>query len=224
MIRLKNLLNKRMLSLGINYLMFMAATVILYFATRSFTYRWLAVNLPLACVPVVFAVFAQVAKQREKKLANIVAALFWFAFFPNSFYMITNFIHVSYLAFDVKFVVTSAWFGLVYMTLGIMLGILAGVFSLDIIVRPIFESKGRGIGVTTVIAVSVLSGYAIYIGRFLRFNSWDLLTNPVNLARMLAESFSVFTVLFSLIFAVCTAFIYLIFCILKGNSGDDSVG
>ena len=216
---MKNLLNKRTINIGIIYLIFMSATVILYFATRSFTYRWLAVNLPLACVPIVFAAFAQVAKQREKKLANIIAALIWFAFFPNSFYMITNFIHVSYLAFDSNFVVVSAWFGLVYMTLGIMLGILAGVFSLDIIVRPIFESKGRVIGVTTVVTVSLLSGYAIYIGRFLRFNSWDLLTNPINLARMLVESFSVFAVMFSLIFAVCTAFIYLVFCILKGSKG-----
>ena len=220
---MKDLLNKRTVSLVLIYLLFMVTSSIIYFASGNFTYRTIVVNLFLACVPLGFATLDRIAKQRGKKLACVVSTLLWLAFFPNSFYMITNFIHILHFGFDSYFVALReavAWFALVYMTLGIMLGVLVGVFSLDIIMRPIFKRKGRVIGAAAVIAVSLLSGYAICIGRFLRFNSWDLLANPLSLAETLIQSFSLFTVLYSLMFAACTAFIYLMFCILKGKSGD----
>jgi len=168
----------------------------------------------------VFATLAQKAKQQKNKILHIIFIFIWLAFFPNAPYMITDFIHTSYLGFNSYFVVVRdafAWFGLVYMTLGIMLGILAGVSSLDIVVRPMFKTKGHSMATITVAVVSIMSGYAIYIGRFLRFNSWDLLTNPINLVQTLVQEFELFTVLFSLLFAACIAFIYLIFYILKGR-------
>ena len=146
----------------------------------------------------------------------IVAVLLWLMFFPNAPYMITDLIHIPYLGFNSDFVVKyiAAWFGLAYMTVGVIFGILAGLFSLDAIIQLVFKTKGRGMTVIAVAAVSILSGYAIYIGRFLRFNSWDMFY-PVSLIKTLIQDFSLFTVSFSLLFAAYIAFSYLVFCILK---------
>jgi uncharacterized membrane protein len=215
----KDLFNKRNIHIGLIYLIYMALSVILYFVSDNFIYRWLAVNLFLACLPLMFGALALTAKKRNNKPMYIAAVLFWLIFFPNAPYMITDFIHISYLGFNSYFVVVKdvmAWFGLVYMTIGVIFGMLAGLFSLDVIVKPIFKAKGRGMAVTTVAAVSIMSGYAIYIGRFLRFNSWDLFY-PVSLIKMLIQDFSLFSVSFSLLIAAYIAFSYLVFCILKKN-------
>ena len=214
---MKKLLNKRDTHLGLIYLVYIAISTVLYFISDNFIYRWLAINLLLACIPFLFSTLAQVARMRKNKFMYIGAIFMWLIFFPNAPYMITDFIHVSFLGFDSYFVVVkdaSAWFGLVYMTIGIMFGILAGLLSLDAVVKPIFKDKGRGVGITAIGVVSILSGYAIYIGRFLRFNSWDMFY-PIEMIKKLIEDFNMFTVSFSLIIAAFTAFSYLVFYILK---------
>ena len=208
---------KRYERLGLICLLYMATSAIFYFTTDNFIFRWLAVNLFLACIPLVFSTLAQMARQRGKRIMHITAIVLCLMFFPNAPYMVTDFIHISYLGFDSYFVVVKdvfAWFGLVYMVIGIVLGILVGLLSLDDIVQPLFDVKRRGLAVSAVAAVSLASGYAIYIGRFLRFNSWDLFY-PVELINRLAQDWSLFTVSYSLLMAGFVAFGYLMFCVLK---------
>jgi uncharacterized membrane protein len=179
----------------------------------------LAWNLFLACLPLLFSTLAGTAKQRKNKPMFIMAIVFWLAFFPNAPYMITDFIHVSSLGFYSYHNVVEdiiSWFGLVYMTVGIVLGILIGTISLDNVVQLMKNTGKRGVAVTTVVIVSLISGYALYIGRFLRFNSWNLFY-PFPLLKALIQDFSLFTVLFSLLSAAYIAFSYLIYCILKKN-------
>ena len=58
-------------------------------------------------------------------------------------------------------------------------------------------------------AVSLLCGVGIYIGRFLRFNSWDALNIPSIVERMM-EEFSWFTVQYIALFT-CIIFVLFVF-------------
>ena len=62
-----------------------------------------------------------------------------------------------------------------------------------------------------VVAVHLLSGYAIYLGRFIRFNSWDVVFRPLHLLRFVVGSFDKQALSFSLQFFLLSFFIYLIF-------------
>jgi uncharacterized membrane protein len=102
------------------------------------------------------------------------------------------------------------------MTIGVVLGILAGLFSLDTIIRTIFKTKGRSMAAIAVAIVSIISGYAIYIGRFLRFNSWDVFYPPA-LIKTLVQDFSLFTISFTFLIAAYIVVSYLIFLYIKGK-------
>ena len=199
---------KRDARLGLICLLYILISIPLYFILNHFIYGWLAWNLFLACLPLLFSTLARTAKECTNTPMFIVTILFWLIFYPNAPYMITDFIHVSSLGFNSYFTVLKdiiAWFGLVYMTVGIVLGILIGILSLDNIVQLINDTKRRNIAV---IIVSIISGYALYIGRFLRFN-------PVPLIKALIQDFSMFTILFSLLFAAYIMSSYWIYSILK---------
>src|SRR5688500_11452759 len=57
-------------------------------------------------------------------------------------------------------------------------GCFLGIASLRIIHERMRERRGELIGWVFVVGVTTLSGLGIYLGRFLRFNSWDVLVAP----------------------------------------------
>ena len=68
------------------------------------------------------------------------------------------------------------------------------------------------------IAISLLNGYGVYIGRFLRLNSWDIL-HPVFLIQKLLGNIDRFTIVFSLMIAVFYLVAYWIFrCMIENKS------
>ncbi|MFT7578453.1 MAG: putative membrane protein [Myxococcota bacterium] len=141
------------------------------------TYNFLYWNLFLACIPVAAAYGTIVVWRRTKRrwLAAL-AAVIWLAFFPNAPYIITDLMHLrstrgAPLWMDLLMVSTSAWTGL-----------LLGLGSLALMHRLWLDS-GRSArwGWFLTAVASVAAGFGVYLGRFLRWNSWDLVTRPVDL-------------------------------------------
>jgi uncharacterized membrane protein len=142
-------------------------------------YSSLIFNLCLAWIPFVFASIAYVVSWRRKLLYLVVpvCALVWLIFFPNAPYILTDFQHLSTNAnnaplwFDVLMLIWFAWTGL-----------LLGVVSLYYMQEIVTRAFGRVTGWLFTILVTILSSVGISLGRFYRWNSWDILGDPMPIA------------------------------------------
>lgn len=141
--------------------------------TRGTTFLFLVWNLFLAWVPYLIAISLE--KIPAKKFLAIPALLVWLVFFPNAPYLVTDLLHVHYrhgvpLWYDVMMYFTFAWTGL-----------LLGYLSL-MEVQRFLEKRLDKKWVTVLVWASIgLCGFGVYLGRYQRWNSWDLLTNPYQL-------------------------------------------
>ena len=146
-------------------------------------YWFLAWNLVLAWVPFVSAGLAYTLSSTRRTAAYVtvvVSAVVWLVFFPNAPYILTDFLHLGSMGdivpgwFDVLLLFWFAWTGL-------MLGVVSLYLMQDIVHRALGATAGW---VFAVLAAG-LGSFGIYVGRFLRWNSWDLLRRPESLTEQL---------------------------------------
>lgn len=106
----------------------------------------------------------------------MVLAFLWLLFFPNALYIFTDFIHLGklpeYIHFDIVLISTTA-----------LAGLISGFASLEIMHTYWNRHYHRVIGWIIVSSIMLVSLFGVYIGRFLRFNSWDLWYEPSGLLR-----------------------------------------
>ena len=172
-------------------------------------YTFLIWNLFLAWIPLIFAYLAYAFSFRRTVLYILVPlfAFVWLAFFPNAPYIITDMQHLADgwsgapIWYDVILLIWFSWTGL-----------LLGIVSLYLMQEVVRKTFGRFLGWVLVFGVSLLSSIGVYLGRFLRWNSWDILHAPHiilsdawYLLRHLSRSAIGFTALFTVFFL----FIYL---------------
>lgn len=144
---------------------------------RSLLYHYLPWNLFLAWLPLGLAAWL-VRCLRHKLWSSweaLLVSVVWLAFLPNSFYMISDFIHLQEVDPG------QILFSVVMFTSFIYTGVLLGFSSLYLVhleLRKRFSRLGAAawIGLTL-----LLCSVAMYIGRDLRWNSWDLVSNPAGL-------------------------------------------
>jgi uncharacterized membrane protein len=178
-------------------------------------YWFLVWNLALAWVPFVFAGVAyMMAKGRRSTFSVfiVLAALVWLIFFPNAPYILTDFLHLGSMGdivpgwYDVLMLFWFAWTGLIL-----------GVVSLYLMHEIVSHASGWVAGWVFVVLAAGLGSFGIYLGRFLRWNSWDLLRRPRPLAVELYGTFTDpaaqrqllgFTLLFALLFLFVYAVVY----------------
>ena len=196
---------------GFAYFLLSAALII--FGGFRFLPRVMAWNLFLAMLPLIFAILVRLLVGRRRTAFAVPAGVLWLLFFPNAPYMITDLIHLhlfEYYGSGMFLQDFPAWAWLFYMITGIMLGLIKGMMSLEVIQEEVFRRRGRRAACLMVIAVSLISGYAVYIGRFLRLNSWDII-RPWSLVQRLILDFEGFAAAFSCMAAVCILLIYGLF-------------
>ncbi|MEO7364086.1 MAG: DUF1361 domain-containing protein [Candidatus Saccharimonadales bacterium] len=141
---------------------------------HELAYSYLVVNLFLAWLPLVFAL--RLTRVLGRKLWSSWEALgcsaLWLVFLPNSFYMISDFIHLQEAPrVDVLYDATM-------FTAFIFTGVALGLSSLYLLHRQ-FRQRFRPRAVVGLLAFTLLvCSVAVYVGRDLRWNSWDILINP----------------------------------------------
>jgi uncharacterized membrane protein len=150
--------------------------------TDTDRYAFLIWNLFLAWIPFMIAYVTYGLALRRSAIYVIipVSAFLWLIFFPNAPYILTDFQHLKLdngsapLWYDVIMLIWFAWTGL-----------LLGIISLYLMHEIVKREFGRWVGWAFVLAVSLASGAGIYIGRFIRWNSWDVLQDPFGIAAAL---------------------------------------
>ena len=107
----------------------------------------------------------------------------WLLFFPNAPYILTDIFHMRFEDsapqwFDLILILSYAWTGL-----------MAGFISLSDIQRLILPFKHNLVVISTIVALIFLTAFGIYLGRYLRFNSWDILHRPGSLFAEIGDRF-----------------------------------
>ena len=143
--------------------------------THDFFGLFLVWNLFLAFVPLGVAWYVQHRNTHLNSISKFALLVLWLLFLPNAPYVITDVIHLSYSP--------SNWFIYDGITIGVfaLLSLYFGFQSL-IEVRKLFKTEIAETWLNALtVGVLILCGFGIYLGRVVRFNSWDLITNPLDL-------------------------------------------
>ncbi len=119
---------------------------------------------------------------RSQWLLSVGLAV-WLAFLPNAPYIITDLFHIQHVTAPLL------WFDTMTLFLFAQTGLLAGLYSVLIVHRMLRPLLGWGATWGLTLASQVLSGFGIYLGRFGRWNSWDVLTKPSVLTQAIANSY-----------------------------------
>ena len=138
--------------------------------TGQWYFLFLVWNLFLAWIP---WLLAQVITLRKLPQYLVLPLLgLWVVFFPNAPYILTDLFHLRPRAgiplwFDLLMILSFAWAGLMW-----------GYSSLRAIESHVFRKWHKRLGGWLSVAVLYLCAYGVYLGRYLRFNSWDLAHHP----------------------------------------------
>ena len=169
-------------------------------------------NLFLAWIPFMLAYFAHAVSWRRATLFLIipVIAFLWLIFFPNAPYMLTDLQDLSRRAAD-----APLWYDVIIVVWASWTGMLLGVISLYLMQNIIIRTFGRMAGWAFVFVISALSSFGVYIGRFVRLNSWDILQNPAETAQQIvgvvidpSMRLAAFTILYTVFFLFVFLLLY----------------
>jgi len=162
----------------------LALLVIRILTSDNLQHTFLLWNLVLALIPLVLSL--KFSEHKGRKLW--VLTILWLLFLPNSFYVVTDLIHLNppqvstenlygpaidysntqtfTILFDAIFLFTYALVSFVY-----------GLESIRLF-RQKFSKHSVLSSVYFLILLTFVSSFAIYLGRFSRWNSWDMLVRP----------------------------------------------
>jgi uncharacterized membrane protein len=128
-------------------------------------------NLFLAWLPVLFAAAAVWSARRNLMLAA-APAVAWLIFLPNAPYLITDLMHLAYdgdvpVLYDAVMLFSFA-----------LCGLALGMISLRWMQALVARRWGRWPGWAFVLLSLGAAAFGIYLGRYVRWNSWDVVTQP----------------------------------------------
>lgn len=165
------------------YCVLLSAFRLLY--TGTYGYLSLNWNLFLAFFPWLLTSVA-VLKKMQSRIAILVIMAVWLLFFPNCLYILTDLVHLrrienAPLWLDLIVVLSFAWAGLCFGFLSLM--------DIERFMKEKFRADAKTVAILSVCMIYV-AAFGVYIGRFWRWNSWDLVGNP---ARVVHDMFDRFT-------------------------------
>ncbi|MCP4122099.1 MAG: DUF1361 domain-containing protein [Bacteroidetes bacterium] len=142
--------------------------------TGTTTYLFLNWNLFLAALPILFSTLMLDLQEKQPHSKQIPLLFFaWLLFFPNAPYILTDFFHfkdrlVIPMWFDLGILLAFAWTGL-------LMG-LKSLNDMEVIIRQRLGRTRSRIFITLLLFVC---SFGVYLGRVVRWNSWEVITEPV---------------------------------------------
>jgi len=142
-------------------------------------YAFLIWNLFLAWIPFIISYFTYSLTVTRKWIYLFIlgAAFLWLIFFPNAPYILTDFQHLAYASSELP-----VWYDVMMLIWFAFTGLLLGMVSLFLMQEIVRREFGSWVAWAFVAGVAGLSAAGVYMGRFLRWNSWDILRDPTGIA------------------------------------------
>lgn len=152
------------------------------YLSRTWLFLFLGWNLILAWIPYFASLWAAGlhARHRGRWPLLIVPAALWLAFFPNAPYLVTDLGHLAARS------PIPLWYDVGLLACFALSGLFLGLHSLHSMHRVVRDYVGGLLGWLFVLVSMGLGGLGVYLGRFLRWNSWDLVLNPRGVLRDVA--------------------------------------
>lgn len=158
-------------------------------------------NLALGYIP--YSLSSQLKTTVPGTFKFYLLLLGWLLFIPNSFYLLTDFVHLHHLS-DLQYI-----FDALLLTCFSIAGFYAGITSM-LQIRSLLEMKYSNKTCRRIlISLCYLTSFGVYLGRILRFNSWDILSNPIKLFTTIIKSLDNFHVYeFTFLFGTFIVIVY----------------
>jgi uncharacterized membrane protein len=164
--------------------MLVVGVAIRILATHTLDSTNLVWNLFLAWIPFVLALLLYDGARRGVSPGALVAlGAGWLLFLPNAPYIVTD---AKWLG---EYVGGSIWYDAALIGTAAAIGLVLGFVSLYLVQVVVARRFGHVAGWALAWAALVLSGLGVYLGRFERWNSWQVLTEPTTIVgRLLAAA------------------------------------
>lgn len=140
--------------------------------SHSPRYQWLFWDLFLAFVPLALSVVVDALWKRKRKWLAAVTLVPWLLFFPNAPYLLTEFIH---LRIPDK---APHWLDITMLMSVSATGVVCGAMSLERVLKVGAQMTHERLRLPIELGLCAACGFGIYLGRYDRWNSWDVLTMP----------------------------------------------
>ncbi|MFA6515120.1 MAG: DUF1361 domain-containing protein [Candidatus Paceibacterota bacterium] len=143
-------------------------------------------NIFLALLPFIISSLLLRANNIKKLNQTIflIGGIFWLILIPNSPYIITDLIHIGEVRavpalYDSFLLFSSAWVGL-----------LLGMYSINHMEQILITKYSKKMTSIVLVFVILFTSFGMYLGRFLRFNSWDVFAKPISFLNGIREIFT----------------------------------
>jgi len=215
--------NFKLIELALFVIGYVFISIILLFLDNSGLSIWLGINVTLAIIPLFIITLTNMwMSERDYKVDFVAVVLFiGFVFFlPNTFYVITDFIHIDSGDFYTNIIISYGHDSQVYMNniqpyillmhivVSMFISVLAGIKGLLIFEEILVNKKIKILhSFIAIVFLLFLSAVGIFIGRFIRLFSWDVL-NPFNVVKSLIDHLDGFGIMFILLFFFVQMLLY----------------
>lgn len=156
--------------------------LIFYQAAQFWFLGW---NLLLAWLPVLFMLLLYQYLKTKPWVSGygFLITILWLAFLPNSFYMISDLVHLAYLD------TSNLLYYVVLLFSFAINGLILGYLSLYIFQRELVKRiKAKQTNYWIAVILLVCS-FAVYLGRYLRWSTWDIILHPVGIVFDVSDRF-----------------------------------
>jgi uncharacterized membrane protein len=179
--KFRDVLKALLISNGLSVFLLLARAI----DTNTYRYWYMLWNLVLAWLPLVFAWWLSQHLKTDRWVSgkNILLTLLWLGFLPNSFYILTDLIHLHFTG------EVSLLYDVVLLFSFIFNAYVVGYMSLFLVHQELNRRLKKEQAFSLIAVVLLLCSFAIYLGRYLRWNTWDVLINPAGLLFDVSDRF-----------------------------------
>jgi len=141
---------------------------------HSYNYLFLVWNLFLATIPYAITIYL-VSIPKLNKITLLLAFGIWLLFLPNAPYILTDMWHLRYNEPHIF------WLDILLISAFAINGMILFYFSMNDMKTVLLQNLSKLNTKLIITFVFFLSAFGVYLGRFLRYNSWEILSNPKTL-------------------------------------------